>query len=227
MVRHGQSLLGTSLSHLVKRNTALLRLSSRLLPHRWEKPDRAGWDREYAEGHWDRFEAPRESARYRVIAGFSAHLHPRRVLEVGCGSGTLLRLLKAEGYETYVGLDLSEVAIARARPLADDRTHLIACDADAFESDDRFDLVIFNEVLYYFDDVARTLDKYLGLLDEGGHLIVSLYYEHVRDEIDRRRALAQIGTRCRVVEEVEVRFRHYGTSIIQLLSERGPPRDGA
>ena len=47
-------------------------------------------------------------------------------------------------------------------------------DAWAFESDERFDVIVFNQSLYYLTDPAGVLRKYRAMLRPGGRIIVSM-----------------------------------------------------
>jgi amino acid adenylation domain-containing protein len=105
-------------------------------------------------------------------------LAPRRVLEIGCGSGLLLSRI-APDTERYVGTDISGQALellreqARALPQVDLR-HLPAHGIDAI-APETFDLVILNSVVQYFPGanyLQEVLDQALALLAPGGHLFV-------------------------------------------------------
>ncbi|WP_139836915.1 non-ribosomal peptide synthetase, partial [Mycobacterium szulgai] len=121
-------------------------------------------------------------AAVRRIAG----LHPRRVLEIGVGSGLLLSEL-APGCETYWGTDLSAATITRlqsqiaARPWAD-RVHLRAQPAHLADELPRgyFDVVVFNSVIQYFPSAGYLLEVLataVQLLAAGG----ALYLGDVRN----------------------------------------------
>ena len=61
------------------------------------------------------------SVRFRLhaaVALLAPHLRGRRVVELGCGSGLLAQKLMALGAAGYLGIDISPVAIARARERA-------------------------------------------------------------------------------------------------------------
>ncbi|MBE7527130.1 MAG: amino acid adenylation domain-containing protein [Burkholderiales bacterium] len=107
---------------------------------------------------------------------------PRRVLEIGCGSGLLLFRL-AQNCERYVGTDFSLNALRHVREgllTADynlpqvELLHRRAEDFSGLEQNS-FDMVILNSVIQYFPDV-RYLNKVLqsakNLLIPGGHLII-------------------------------------------------------
>jgi SAM-dependent methyltransferase len=80
----------------------------------------------------------------------------KSVLDVGCAAGLLGVQLAAQGVRRYVGIDLSEVAIQKGREslaaLAGPTFsfQLGAADLIQFGPDgERFDVIVFNEVLYY------------------------------------------------------------------------------
>lgn len=86
-----------------------------------------------------------------------------RVLEIGCGTGLLLTRLAAET-ERYIGLDFSEVVLARLSAtvaLRDDLSHVELHQGLAHEleflEDDSIDLVVLNSVVQYFPDMAYLL----------------------------------------------------------------------
>jgi amino acid adenylation domain-containing protein len=110
-------------------------------------------------------------------------LHPRRVIEIGCGAGNVLLDL-APATEEYVGLDLSKAALEQLAGLA---RHLpqvkLRCQrADQIEGlpEAHYDVVLINSVAQYFPN-ARYLERVLEsagrLLRQGG----CIYLSDVRD----------------------------------------------
>ncbi|HLC40693.1 MAG TPA: class I SAM-dependent methyltransferase, partial [Methylomirabilota bacterium] len=62
-----------------------------------------------------------EARRYPDIADVIAELRPRKLLDVGCGSGYLAKLLKERVSGLVVhGIDISNVALERARAHIDE-----------------------------------------------------------------------------------------------------------
>ncbi|EKT77920.1 non-ribosomal peptide synthetase, partial [Rhodococcus opacus M213] len=110
-------------------------------------------------------------------------LHPRRILEIGVGSGLLLSRLAPHAVE-YWATDLSPVTIeALRRRLAQQRAswtrrvHLLAQPADIVEGlpRDGFDTIVVNSVVQYFPDATYLIDvieQALGLLEPGGSIFV-------------------------------------------------------
>jgi len=137
-------------------------------------PSGETWDRQYQAGRWSYLAQLSELSRYSVLTGYMAHLKPdAAVLDVGCGEGVLFERLLPHGYRRYVGVDVSAVAIARLADRHDEKTTFIAADGEYYEPDERFDLIVFNEVLYFFRDPLAAVARYCGALRPDGLLLVS------------------------------------------------------
>jgi amino acid adenylation domain-containing protein/non-ribosomal peptide synthase protein (TIGR01720 family) len=130
-------------------------------------------------------------------------LRPRRVLELGVGSGLLLWRL-APDVESYWGLDLSEEAIAALRRQVEGRADLegrvvlAAQPAHDLSGLPRlaFDTVVINSVVQYFPGapyLSDVLDGVVDLLADGGSVYVgdvrNLRLQHaLRGAVDPRRS---------------------------------------
>jgi SAM-dependent methyltransferase len=96
-------------------------------------------------------------------------------LEVGCSIGMLTREL-AGRCDRLLGVDLAEAALDQARRRNADLPHVAF--ARMRFPDERpagvFDLVVFSEVLYYFDevDLGRVASAALSLLAPHGDLVL-------------------------------------------------------
>ncbi|QKV72487.1 amino acid adenylation domain-containing protein [Amycolatopsis sp. Hca4] len=106
-------------------------------------------------------------------------LRPKRVLEIGVGSGLILSRIAPDS-ETYWGVDLSESAIENVRrevagmPFAD-KVHLAARPAHDLGELPPFDTVIINSVAQYFpsaDYLAEVVKTAAGLLTPGGTIFL-------------------------------------------------------
>ncbi len=117
-----------------------------------------------------------EIGRYWTLIGYmDAFKRGGEYLDVGCGDGVLFERFKPLGYQRYVGIDISHVAIEKLRLHNDDRTNFTQADGDVHEAAGRFDVIIFNESLYYLRDPVRSLERYAQSLKPGGCIIVSTY----------------------------------------------------
>lgn len=188
--------------------------------HAWELATGRGdapasketWDEQYRRGRWDFMKDLDELARYSVIAGLLRHLKPGgSILDVGAGEGILRDEMRPHGYARYVGVDLSEAAVARGAAQPDDRALFVAADAEAYVPEGRFDAIVFNESVYYFADPLATVARYQGFLEKDGLLIVSTFRSRRADAIARR-LIAAHG----LLEEVAVTNRK-GTWVVRVL----------
>ncbi len=126
----------------------------------------------------------RSAAVDRIMA-----LQPRRVLEIGAGSGLVLSQV-APHCEHYVATDFSALAIDNLARLLEqlqipwrDRVELLTQPADVTEnlSPSYFDTVILNSVVQYFPNAAylvEVIDKALDLLAPGGALFIGDVRNH-------------------------------------------------
>jgi methionine biosynthesis protein MetW len=108
-------------------------------------------------------------------AGMIASLTPlnQRVLDIGCGTGSLSRLLVDLRGAKLVGIepDLPRVSIARERGI--DARHGLLDEAVA-QSLGKFDVVIFADVLEHLPDPAAMLQLTRKVLNPGGMVIASI-----------------------------------------------------
>jgi len=134
------------------------------------------WDNEYARGRWDYLGNVSELARFSIVVGSCAFWKPNgSILEIGCGPGILMRRLRLVGYANYFGVDLSKKAIERTKVDQNVNTRFAVASAETFEPSEKYDVIIFNEMMYFLADPKGTLLRYAKHLHKGGILIVSMF----------------------------------------------------
>lgn len=108
--------------------------------------------------------------------------HASSLLDLGCAAGTL-GLTLDKTYRAYWGVDISEVAINKAQvdfAASDskrfDECVLLATQLHTLKLSRKFDVIVFNEVLYYLklEDIERVMDSLRSGLAPGGIVVVSL-----------------------------------------------------
>ncbi len=135
----------------------------------------ASWDRDYRAGRWSYLGAPKEQARLAVAALYVRLFGGGRVLDIGCGSGQLFQHLDEPCLVAYTGVDFAAAAI-EAVPFADPRASFVVASAEAFSppADERYDAILFNEVVYFLSNPLGEIARYAAHLAPKGVLIVSI-----------------------------------------------------
>lgn len=135
------------------------------------------WDQQYATGQWELLKSPMEEDRFNTLAELTdEYCRDGNVLEIGCGEGLLLRWLKAP-YQYFMGLDISAVAIGKTLHLQNANTVFKCADMENFVPEHQFDIIIFNESLYYSETPVDLLKRYTAYLNEGGLFATSIYHD--------------------------------------------------
>jgi SAM-dependent methyltransferase len=178
--RYPMSFITSLLRRLAGKRTAQLRWDER-----WADPEF------YGDYRLD------ELAHYSLLAGYVRSLKPDAViLDAGCGDGILRTHL--ESFSSYVGIDFPE-AVGRAAKRVDDRTAFHAADMRTFVPAERFDVIVFNESLYYVESPGGELDRYTRFLAPAGVFLVSMHRKPKSEAI-----WADIGARFDVLDRVMI-----------------------
>ncbi len=107
-----------------------------------------------------------------LLSHIPAGVH--RVLDVGCGTGTVAQRLLERGYEVdCVSPGPFLTAIARER--LGSRARMFECRFEELPTTKRYDLVMFCESLQYVP-LAEALPRAAALLNPGGHLVIADFF---------------------------------------------------
>lgn len=133
-----------------------------------------------------RFRPFREWSADRDIEGeiidLITGLAPRRLLEVGCGSGIFgERLAQAAGDSTIIAIDQSQHMVDIARTKGIDARIGDVQQLDI--ADDAFDVVVANWMLYHLPDLDAGLAELARVLRPGGRLIAATMGSNMLDEV--------------------------------------------
>jgi cyclopropane fatty-acyl-phospholipid synthase-like methyltransferase len=137
------------------------------------------WDKEYHEDKWrfaDRTEAD------CVYLPLERHARNGKILDLGCGSGNTCTELAYSSYSSYLGVDISDEALAKASERTkvagrSSKNRFIQSDFLGFETSEKFDVILFRESMYHvpIEKIKSLLDKFSRYLVDDGVFIVRLF----------------------------------------------------
>lgn len=133
------------------------------------------WDAMFTKGKWDYL--AKGQPNLEALAIIIKHLEKSeiRVLDLGCGNGGLAALLADDVRIKYTGIDISQVALDKAKTLFPKGRFICGnLDENPVPENEKFDIVVLGEILYYVSwqhvvSIARQA------LASRGELLVSLY----------------------------------------------------
>jgi SAM-dependent methyltransferase len=180
------------------------------------------WDAEYAQGVWSYLKDLDELPHFSVVAGYCHHFAPGgAILEIGCGAGTLQERLCPGHYSRYVGVDVSSEAITRAAAVKrSSAVEFVEADAIAFVPQDTFDLILFNECLYYFSDPVSLVRRYEHFLEIQGYFVVSMFES--QDDSRTKKIWKALALANYTTPTSSIVINQHGSSwLIKVLRPRG------
>lgn len=127
------------------------------------------YNKRYYRKWWYGFSSPHRSDHKRILE--LVEFENKRVLDIGCGFGTLLRLVPTRSRYKY-GIESNKYAVAMCRKFGLN----VTLHADLGRLPYRagfFDVVIMNEVIEHIKDPARAFLGVKKVLKRGGRLVVT------------------------------------------------------
>ncbi len=105
---------------------------------------------------------------------------PVTILEIGCGTGNLTRLLAERFPQARItSIDFAEAMVEQAREKLSSTGHVqFHCvDGETFikSTEERYDLVVSNATLQWFADLPATFKHLSRIMDEKGRVALSLF----------------------------------------------------
>ncbi|MEI7931534.1 MAG: methyltransferase domain-containing protein [Alphaproteobacteria bacterium] len=158
-------------------------------PRGYGKPQPAeSWDRTFASGSWDFLTSEAEKGRYGVIRDFAlGYKSPLSLLDIGSGIGVLRSTFVDGELSAYTGLDISIEAVKKCQGANYFCSEFIVGDFDTFAPDRTYDVIVFNESIYYSKDPPALLHRYWPHIAPGGMCIVSINDYDARSRAQWRR----------------------------------------
>ena len=138
------------------------------------------WNEQFENGIWNYLGSIDEMAHYMIIAGYVLNLKADSnerlsILDVGCGHGVLYKYLSAIGELDYTGIDISYNAIQKATQVHScESARFMTAGLETWNTDTKFDVIIFNESLYYAENPCDIICKYRLFLEAQGKFVISM-----------------------------------------------------
>ena len=133
------------------------------------------WNQQFKDGKWSFLGSKSKIGHYLTIIGCIVGLKKRpNILDVGCGQGVLLKYLDPINFNKYLGIDFSSEAIKQARDFENNQISFSVSKIENWKSNKKFDIIIFNESIYYLENPIEILHEYNKNLSEGGFYIISI-----------------------------------------------------
>jgi len=149
------------------------------------------WDREFSQGRWDCLDRMPDDCLYPHVERYA---NQGSVLDLGCGPGTTGTELAANAYSSYTGVDISQVAVEKARNRAEAhhrtaKNSYLQADLFSYVPTGSHDVILFGDSLYYIPwrTILPLLNRYTTYLKPSGVFVVRIYglrYQTILDMIE-------------------------------------------
>ena len=137
------------------------------------------WDRDFSGNKWDFIDNTVGDCIYPHLERYARN---GSILDLGCGPGNTANELNPSVYQSYVGIDISEVALAKAVKRTQENSRaeknsFVCSDFLGYRPTQEFDVILFRESMYHVPhgQVLKILDKYSKYLKNSGVFIIRLY----------------------------------------------------
>lgn len=136
----------------------------------------------------------RKKSANRFINYLKSKNRSLKILEIGCGNGWFSHLMSLIPNTEVIGLDVTIIELEQAAKVFD-KENLTFVYADLFEktalNDEKFDVIVFNSSLQYFENPQELFKIVSRLLNENGeiHIIDSPFYK--ASEIEKAKERTQ------------------------------------
>lgn len=107
------------------------------------------------------------------LINFCSDKTPMTILEIGCGTGFLTKMLVKKYPESQItAIDISGKMIEKCRSKLP-FIHFEKVDGETYNPTEKFDLIISNMTVQWFEDPVMTLERYRDFLNPKGQILFS------------------------------------------------------
>ena len=141
--------------------------------------------------HYDEWQLRKKSTN-RFLNHIKSRNKPLRILDIGCGNGWFSNLMSNIERVEVVGLDVNTIELEQATNSFPKENLSFVC-ANLFEitelNDQKFDVIVFNSCIQYFENLNELFQITRDLLLENGeiHIIDTPFYKNNEIESARQR----------------------------------------
>jgi ubiquinone/menaquinone biosynthesis C-methylase UbiE len=171
------------------------------------------WDKEFSGTKWDFIN---DTAGDCVYAPLEKYARNGSILDLGCGPGNTANEVANESYQKYVGVDISDEALAKARKRTvetgrESKNSFVQSDFINYEPSQKFDVILFRESIYHvpMGKIKETLDHFSRFLNDGGVFVVRIALTDGTGIHEKPRPASMVNIMETEFELVE-RFQHEG-----------------
>jgi len=136
------------------------------------------WDKEFTGSKWNFID---NTAGNCVYPNLEKYAKNGSILDLGCGPGNTANELAVTAYESYVGVDISDVALEKARKRTVEngrqgKNVFFQGDFIKFQPNQKFDVILFRESMYHvpIGEIKSILNHYANCLKKDGVFIVRM-----------------------------------------------------
>jgi SAM-dependent methyltransferase len=160
-----------------------LKNSIRGATQKWGSPalKRSLWNREFQQGRWDFIQDTKGDVIYPIL---EKYCRKGELLDLGCGTGNTGCELNGDAYSKYIGVDISDVALEKARHRSETlgrsaRNEYVRGDIASYQPTGKFQVILFRESIYYIPGpkIVSVLRRYGKSLSPGGVIIIRTHNE--------------------------------------------------
>jgi SAM-dependent methyltransferase len=137
------------------------------------------WNAEFSEGRWESIDHVSADCVYPYVEKYCCN---GCILDLGCGSGNTGNELDLSKYKSYMGVDLSDVAIRQSIARSESngrskRNRYVVSDIATYTPIQKYDVILFRESIYYMSRhrIRAALNRYSHYLTDNGVFIVRLW----------------------------------------------------
>jgi SAM-dependent methyltransferase len=171
------------------------------------------WDKEFSGTKWDFID---DTAGDCVYAPLEKYAKSGSILDLGCGPGNTANEVAEGSYQHYVGVDISEEALAKAKKRTtqvgrEGKNVFVQGDFINYEPSQKFDVILFRESIYHvpMGKIKETLDRLSKYLDDDGVFVVRIALSDGTGTREKPRPASMVRIMETEFDLVE-RFQHEG-----------------